>query len=93
LERALGQRGWLEKRLAKLPLCTAALDELRKRPAAEASDEPTFAPVKIKGGAASPGTGEAPAINIFIGDIRVRVTGRIDCGALRDVFAAARAAR
>jgi hypothetical protein len=66
---------------------------MRRPPAAEASEEPTFVPVKIEGGAASPGAVEAPAIEIFIGDIRVRVTGRIDCGALRDVFAAARAAR
>ena len=65
----------------------------RRPPAAEASEEPTFVPVKIEGGAASSVSLEAPAIEIFIGDIRVRVTGRVDCGALRDVFAAARAAR
>ena len=59
----------------------------------EASEEPTFVPVKIGGAAALPGDGEAPAIEIFIGDICIRVTGRIDSGALRDVFAAARAAR
>lgn len=28
LERALGQRGWLEKRLQKLPLCVAVLARL-----------------------------------------------------------------
>ena len=67
--------------------------QMRRPPAAEASEEPTFVAVKIEGGAASPGAVEAPAIEIFIGDIRVRVTGRVDCGALRDVFAAARAAR
>jgi transposase len=59
----------------------------------EASEEPTFVPVKIEGAAPLPGSGEAPAIEIFIGDIRIRVTGRVDCDALRDVFAAAQAAR
>jgi transposase len=67
--------------------------QMTRPPSAEALEEPTFVPVKIEGGAASPGAGEAPAIEIFIGDIRIRVTGRVDCGALRDVFAAAQAAR
>jgi transposase len=58
-----------------------------------ASEAPTFVPVKIEGVAALPGDGEAPAIEIFIGDICIRVTGRVDSVALRDVFAAARAAR
>ena len=62
-------------------------------PAAETSVGPTFVPVNIEGGIALPGAGEVPAIEIVIGDIRIRVTGRVDCGALRDVFAAARAAR
>lgn len=67
--------------------------QMTRPPAAAASEEPTFVPVKIEGGVALPGAVKASAIEIFIGDIRIRVTGRVDCGALRDVFAAAQAAR
>jgi transposase len=56
---------------------------------------PAFVPVTIapEKTEAQQNANEAPAIEIELGDIRIRVTGRVDGSALRTVLSAVQAAR
>lgn len=53
------------------------------------TDEAVFVPVSVAS-AGSSESREAPTIEIEVGDIRIRVTGRVDRSLLRDVLSAAR---
>jgi transposase len=56
---------------------------------------PTFVPVRIASEEAGPQhiANDAPAIEIELGDIRIRVKGRVDGSALKTVLSALQAAR
>ncbi len=54
---------------------------------------PAFVPVTLGGGEPVRMARELPAIEIEVGGIRIRVTGRVDGSMLREVLAAARATR
>ena len=55
--------------------------------------EPAFVPMMLAGDDRTAAASEASMIEVELGDVRIRITGRVDSSVLRQVLAAARTTR